>query len=348
MRVGKLFVLGLVLALAIAALPRAESSSTTRIYTSLEDRGQIVVIDPGKAQVLARISVGKRPRGIKLSPDRKLLYVALSGSPAAGPGVDESKLPPPDRTADGIGVIDLSSYKLLRTFSSGQDPETFDVSPDGKRLFVSNEETAEITVLELPAGRIAGNVQVGKEPEGVSVHPDGKFIYVACEGDSEVVAIDAGTLKVVSRMRTLLRPRSIVFNKDGSTAFVTDERSAAVTVLDGFRHRTIGTIAIPSASKESAARPMGAVLSHNGKYLFISNGRDKSIAVINVSSRRVLRTINDVGARPWGIGVSADDKHIYTANGPSNDVSVLEVDTGTIKTRIKVDGGAWGLVVADP
>jgi YVTN family beta-propeller protein len=93
---------------------------------------------------------------------------------------------------------------------------------------------------------------------------------------------------------------------------------------------------------------MGAVLSHNGKYLFISNGRDKSIAVINVSSRRVLRTINDVGARPWGIGVSADDKHIYTANGPSNDVSVLEVDTGTIKTRIKVDGGAWGLVVADP
>src|SRR5262249_14996302 len=159
--------------------------------------------------VLKNINVGKRPRGIKLSPDGKLLYVALSGSPIAGPGVDESKLPLPDRAADGIGVIDLSSFKLIRTFSSGQDPETFDVAQDGKKLYVSNEETAEVTVLELPAGRIAGNVQVGKEPEGVSVRPDGKFIYVACEGDSEVVAIDAVTLKVISRMRTGLRPRSI-------------------------------------------------------------------------------------------------------------------------------------------
>ena len=38
---------------------------------------------------IATIPLGKRPRGIKASPDRTMLYVALSGSPAAGPGVDE-------------------------------------------------------------------------------------------------------------------------------------------------------------------------------------------------------------------------------------------------------------------
>lgn len=75
---------------------RAEGTDKIRVYISTEDSGEIVVIDPEANQVLERISVGKRPRGIKLAPDGKLLYVALFGSPSAGPGVDESKLPAPD------------------------------------------------------------------------------------------------------------------------------------------------------------------------------------------------------------------------------------------------------------
>ena len=77
------------------------------------------------------------------------MLVALSGSPIAGPGVDESKLPPADRAADGIGVVDLATRKLVRTLKSGQDPEAFDLSPDGKTLYVSNEETAEMSVLDM-------------------------------------------------------------------------------------------------------------------------------------------------------------------------------------------------------
>src|SRR5881394_1675492 len=73
-----------------------------------------------RAEVVARIPVGKRPRGLKLARDGKTLYVALSGSPRGGPGVDESKLPPPDRAADGVGVVDLTARKLVRTYASGQ------------------------------------------------------------------------------------------------------------------------------------------------------------------------------------------------------------------------------------
>ena len=89
---------------------------------------------PTAILTVARIPVGKRPRGLRLSHDRKVLYVALSGSPRGGPGIDESKLPPPDRTADGIGVIDLATQKLVRTLPGGADPEAFDVTPDGKTL----------------------------------------------------------------------------------------------------------------------------------------------------------------------------------------------------------------------
>src|SRR5712671_1098107 len=77
------------------------------VYVSAEQGDQVVVIDPERGAVVARIPVGKRPRGLRLSRDGKQLFVAESGSPRAGPNVDESKLPPADRKADGIGVIDL-------------------------------------------------------------------------------------------------------------------------------------------------------------------------------------------------------------------------------------------------
>ena len=116
------------------------AAAATELYVSAEESGEIVVVDADRGEVVARVPVGKRPRGVKLSHDGKLLYVALSGSPRAAPGVDESKLPPPDRAADGVGVVDLGARKLVRTYASGQDPESFDLSRDGKTLYVSNED----------------------------------------------------------------------------------------------------------------------------------------------------------------------------------------------------------------
>src|SRR6187551_1290816 len=93
------------------------------IYVTNEASGDLTIIDGTKNTALATIPLGKRPRGITVSPDRKFLYVALSGSPVAGPGVYESKLPPPDRSADGIGVVDIAQRKLVRVLESGTDPE---------------------------------------------------------------------------------------------------------------------------------------------------------------------------------------------------------------------------------
>ena len=54
---------------------------------------------------------------------------------------------------------------LVRRF--GVDPEQLDVSADGTRLYVANEDVAQLTVVDLTSGRIVTTVQVGEEPEGV-------------------------------------------------------------------------------------------------------------------------------------------------------------------------------------
>lgn len=339
--------LGLCVVLSLCSCSRTHATPQAAVvYASNEDEGTVVVVDPVGSRVLDRIAVGKRPRGMKLSRDGKRLFVALSGSPRGGPGVDESKLPPADRSADGVGVVDLSTRKLVATFPSGQDPETFDLSPDGSTLYVSNEETAEMTALDVASGAIRGKAHVGAEPEGVTVRPDGKVVFVTSERDGEVTVVDTATLAVVAHVPTGPRPRSIVFTKDGLTAFITDENGAKVTVVDAAGFTPSGDIALHLDSpKALPPRPMGAALSPDGKQLYVSCGRAGSVAVIDVASRKQVRSIEGVGDRPWGIAVSSDGARLYTANGPSRDVSVVDLAAGGVTQRVPVGGSPWGVVL---
>jgi len=69
--------------------PPAATAPAVGVYATNEQSGDMSVIDAATRSVVATIPLGKRPRGIAVSPDRKKLYVALSGSPAAPRGVDE-------------------------------------------------------------------------------------------------------------------------------------------------------------------------------------------------------------------------------------------------------------------
>jgi DNA-binding beta-propeller fold protein YncE len=126
---------------------------------SNEGSGDLSIIDPEKMETLVTVPLGKRARGIHPSPDGTLIYVALSGSPFAPPGVDESTLPPPDKSADGIGVFDVKTEKMLRKVPGGSDPEQFAVSKDGKLLYVSNEDAAGLAFVDPANGHVLKTVR---------------------------------------------------------------------------------------------------------------------------------------------------------------------------------------------
>src|SRR5262249_12293940 len=146
-----------------------------RIYVTNERSGDLSVIDSATESVVATVPLGKRPRGIHASPDGKTIYVALSGSAIGGANVDESKLPPPDKSADGIGVFDVVQNKLLKVIKGGSDPEEFYLSKDGSLLYSSNEDISAASIVDIAKGEVVATVKVGEEPEGVTTSPDGKF-----------------------------------------------------------------------------------------------------------------------------------------------------------------------------
>ena len=313
-----------------------------RVFVTTEQTGEVVVVDPRAGKVLQRIPVGKRPRGLKLAHDGEKLFVALSGSPRSGPQAEDAHPAAADRTADGVGVVDVKQGKLVGRLPGGQDPETFDLSQDGRALYIANEETAELSRLDLQSRTVTQSVAVGKQPEGVSAHPSGDVVYVACEEDSVVVAVDVRSGQVRARVPTGQRPRAIAFSADGHEAFVTNELDATVTVFDTRSHSVLATIPIsdPNAPPQ---RPMGIVRSNDGKHLYVSTGRGRAVAELEPQTHKLTRLYRDIGVRPWGIAVSPDGKRLYTANGPSNDLTILELATGQTR-RVMIGGSPWGVV----
>ena len=310
-----------------------------RLFVTNEQSGDISVVDVAAQRVTATIPVGKRPRGIRLSPDGTQLFVALSGSPIAPPGVDEDTLPPADKAADGIGVVSVADLKLLRVIKAGSDPEQTAISTDGSRIFVANEDVGEASVVSVADGAVLAAFEVGGEPEGVDLRPDGRVVYVTSEEDNQVAVIDAVDLKLITTFKVGARPRSTAFLPDSTRAYVTSENAGSVSVIDAMKHQVLQTIQLTG----ELVRPMGAVVSADGSRLFVSTGRGKNVVIIDTATNMPIASI-EVGERPWGIAVSPDGKTVFTANGPSNDVSIVDVESRTVKGRVKAGDRPWGLV----
>ncbi len=309
-----------------------------RVYVSNEASGDLTVIDPGKMEALATVPLGKRARGIHATPDGKTIFVALSGSPFAPPGVDESTLPPPDKSADGIGVFDVAQSKMLRKVPGGSDPEQFAISKDGKLLYVSNEDAAGLSFVDPASGQVLKTVPTGREPEGVTLAPDGKRVYTTSEDEGTVSVLDLPSGEVVKKIKVGRRPRSISFLPDGSRAFVTNENDATVSIIDTGKLEETGTIPVGSGMK-----PMGQAMTRDGSKLYVSTGRGKKVVVIEPASGRVTSSF-EVGDRPWGIALSPDEKLLFTANGPSNDVSMVDLASQSVLKKIKVGDRPWGVI----
>jgi YVTN family beta-propeller protein len=332
--------------------PMGQASQNYQVYVSNEKSGDVTVINGGDNRVLATIPLGKRPRGVHASPDGKTVYVALTGTPVAGPPAIDAKgnaaIQRPkddddgaqaDKSADAIGVIDVAQRKLTRKISGGSDPEEFSLSADGKKLYVSNEDVKTASVIDIATGKVEHLVAVGQEPEGVATTPDGKRFYVTCEAGGEIYVIETAGYSVVGHFNVNARPRTVAFLPRSAIGFIPSEQTAELNVIDTANLKVLKVVALPPGS-----RPMSVKVAVNGKRIYVSNGRAGTVSVLDSRTYELLSTIQ-VGVRPWGMALSPDGKFLYTANGPSNDVSVVDLETNKEIARVSAGTSPWSVAV---
>src|ERR1700682_3704844 len=100
-----------VLGLALAGFSlSADPAFAFLAYVSNEKGNSVSVIDTDKMETIATVKTGQRPRGIEVSRDGKLVYVALGDD-------------------DIIQVFDAKTFNSAGDLLSGPDPAQFTMDP---------------------------------------------------------------------------------------------------------------------------------------------------------------------------------------------------------------------------
>jgi len=335
----------------------AHAAPAYQVFVSNERSGDLTVIDGNDFHVVGTIAVGKRPRGVHASPDGKTLYVALSGTAIQAPpqldaqgnpifqprkAQEDEERAEADKSADGIGVVDVRQMKLTRKIAAGSDPEEFALSRDGTRIYISNEDVKTASVINIATAKVEHIIPVGQEPEGVATTPDGASFYVTCEAGGDVYVIDTTRYAVTAHFKVNVRPRTVAFQSGTGIGFIPSESTAELNVIDTANPHVLKVITLPADS-----RPMSVKVAPDGERVYVSNGRAGTVSVLDGHSYALLATIK-VGTRPWGMALSPDGKLLYTANGPSNDVSVVDLKANREVTRVKAGASPWSVAVVVP
>lgn len=225
------------------------------------------------------------PSGLALSADGKKLYVC-------------------GNLSNRLLELDTLSGETLRTFDVGVAP--YDVVLIGKKAYVSNWGGRRPLAGDLtgPAGR--GTV--------VRVDP---VMHIASEGSVSVIDLESG--KAVTEVLTGLHACSLARSPAHPLLVCCNAASDHLSVIDTCTDQVVATIwAKTNASDLLGATPNAATFDTTGRRLYVANGSQNAIAVIEFDAKepkesRLVGMI-PVGWYPGAILLDESRKTIVAAN----------------------------------
>jgi len=143
--------------------------------------------------------------------------------------------------------------------------------------------------------------------------------------EGSVTIINSSDGKIIKELVVGLHPNEIISDKDGKFVYVTNSNSDNVTVINTSTDQIEETISVrlqPEINPFFGDSPNGLCLSSDEKMLFVANGMDNALAVIDLRNERIPskeRSISRVigflptGAYPSSVTMS-DNGHLYVSN----------------------------------
>jgi len=105
-----------------------------------------------------------------------------------------------------VSVIDLKSFKNVKTIAVGKSPNRLAASPIDDLVFTANLGAASISVIDANTHLVKKTIPVGKSPADIVFSSDGRFAFVACYGSNTIAVIDCEALLVVKSIKTQAGP----------------------------------------------------------------------------------------------------------------------------------------------
>ncbi|MEJ8796817.1 cytochrome D1 domain-containing protein [Trinickia caryophylli] len=277
------------------------SDDGKRLMVADKTTGELAAIDTETGKVVERVKIGKNPEYVRVYGG--YAYVTYepgdSGKPAdkpagkpagkAGADDDENKVPAE------IAVVDLKTWRVVRSVKSGHETEGVEFSRDGKLMLVTNEGDDTVSVYKTgtaaPVRTI--KVQAGGRPRGIKASPDGKEYVVTLESLNKLVVLDAKDFHVIKSVDTKLGPYGVAYDPSGQRIFVAAGRDKTLQVFDAHSYEHVADVPVGQRCWHFSFTP-------DGSKVMVACGRSDAVYVVDAES---YSAIGQIGNLPlaWGI-----------------------------------------------
>lgn len=247
---------------------------------------------------------------------------------------------------DGVTVIDRASAQVVGAIRTNNNPYALALTPSGAGAFVMDLASRYIWALDLRAGTVAERIPVGIGARPVltprvAVSRDGLRLYVSDAANQKLLVLDAVTHAEVRRQFLPIQPGPLALSPDGTRVYVAGcpEFCTAGQVLT-----------IDAASGQLGTRyrlkntPSGMAISPSGSELWVANGRDASVSVIDLASGNISTTAVD--AEPIGVAFDPGGRRVYVASFGTSVIVVLDAQTRAVVGTIAVGQGPRAVAVS--
>jgi len=150
------------------------------------------------------------------------------GPPPGGgppPGMHPPGGPPPPRGP-------MTDWEVT-VLPVGAGAEGFDLSPDGRELWVANAHDGTVSIIDAAAKKTVDTVKVPfRGANRLKFTPDGGHVFISDLGGDQVFVLDSAERKQVKTITVGRGPAGILMDPGGSRAFVAVGEENGVAVID--------------------------------------------------------------------------------------------------------------------
>jgi len=336
------------------------------------------VVDTHSQRVVGRAEVGKRPKGIAISPDGTSLYVS-------------------DEASDAVTEIDAQTFEIRRTIRVGWRPVGLVTDRAGTTLYVANTLGDDVSVIDLLTGREIKRLHAGRFPEYVALSRDGSRVYVANllarlgppdqPPVSELTVIDCAKQQIAARLDVpgvlqlrhiaelpaaaggyllipFLRPKNlnplVQIQQGGYLTHGIAVIRPSVTSAGEARDYQISELLLDDID-HSYADGFGAAATPDGHWALVTASGSNIVSIVDASRLRTLLvnstsmrrlelanrldSANKIvaarlptGRNPTDVVTSADGRFAYVANRMDDTITVLNMAHRQQTTMVDLGG----------
>ncbi len=299
--------------------------------------GNLSVINLNRLTVTDEISLNGAayPRHIYLSPDKKMLAVAITSTDlSAGHHNHTGNI-----GTYKVQILDAGSGEILREMETEFLPHNAVFNASGTELWISQSNyEGEVLVYDVPGFTQKTSIAVGESPAEVTFSADGSKAFVANTADATVTMIDAATKAVLQSIPVGQVPVAAWPGADGNM-YVPNESSQTLSVISVATGAVTATISL-------GFKPGYAAYQPQQEELWVSDATKGRVAYYQLENGTWdLKGNLASGKDAYAIVFSADNKTAFVTNRGAGTVSVIDVESHTKTSEIAVGSKPNGMVL---